>query len=82
MSEPREPTEADRVALREWLDRRPLSGSRWESWFAFEWVGVGDDGRPVYESEYLGTRYARTKPDDVNAAQRCVCPVCLGTVGE
>lgn len=39
----------------------------WEFWF-------------TVDGEYLGTRSARTGPDDVGAAQRCGCEQCAGTL--
>lgn len=66
---PREPTEADRVRLRAWLDRPPpIMRVGWRAWFV-----VNTNGLPL---NYLGTRSARTGPDVVPPVQRCGCEVC------
>lgn len=68
---PREPTEADREALRAWLDRAAPSPSdrlrrSWRIWF---------DG-----AVFLGVSSARTGPDKVGANQSCRCEQCCATV--
>lgn len=89
---PREPTEEDRARLRAWLDRKPpdahadhcprangnleddcscnASGLWRRDWF----LAISEN--PSTPLVYLGERSARTGPDNVGAAQRCLCEQC------
>jgi len=59
--------EGCRLCLRDWLDRSPPAGVR----------GEGTPWRRWFEGgEYLGQRSARTGPDGVASAQKCICDQC------